>query len=64
MIFGLEGLVKLLYQAVTPGVYVGKCTGVRYEVMPEKPGKWVDKRDAPGLLALRDKDGQALWSAS
>jgi hypothetical protein len=64
MIFGLNGLDKLLYQGQRPGVYVGKCTGVRYEVTPEKPGKWIDKRDTPGLLALHDAEGKALWLAS
>lgn len=61
MIFGQYGLQKLLYQAQTPGVFVGKCTETRYEVTAEKPGKWIDKRDIEGLLALRDKDGKALW---
>ena len=64
MIFGQYGLVKLQYQAKTPGVYVGKCTDTRYEVTPEKPGKWIDKRDVEGLVALHNKDGQALWLAS
>jgi hypothetical protein len=64
MIFGLNGLDKLHYQGATPGVYVGKCTGVRYEVSLEKPGKWVDKRDVAGLLALHDTEGKALWLAS
>lgn len=63
IIFGQYGLQKLLYQAATPGVYVGKCTGTRYEVTPEKPGKWVDKRDVEGLLALHTAEGKALWLA-
>ena len=64
IIFGQYGLAKLLYQGTTPGVYVGKCTSTRYEVTPEKPGKWVDKRDVEGLAALHDAKGTALWLAS
>jgi hypothetical protein len=67
MIFGLEGLVKLVYQGKASAMYVGKCTETKYEVNPEKPAKWIDKRDVAGLLALHTASGERMfveWLAS
>lgn len=67
VIFGQEGLVKLVYQGKAVAVYVGKCTETRYEVTPEKPARWIDKRDLPGLIALHTGSGERMfteWSVS
>lgn len=61
---GAGGLVMLAYSGVSTvqenGIYPGTASGSRYRFGMDKPRGFVDKRDAPGLLACFE-DGKPVF---
>jgi len=60
-ILGVEGMQKLEYRGLLNGMWKGAATGHAYRFTRDQPVKWVDKRDAPAFLALRNDGGHPLF---
>lgn len=59
VIFGQEGLVKINCISRAKGIWFGHYTGRAYPFNSNTATRinWVDRRDVPGLLAMREPDG-------
>jgi hypothetical protein len=53
---GQQGLVKLHYSGAYKGKFKGAVTCTVYEFSPELHTRYVDKRDAPAILAMQIND--------
>ena len=60
VIFGAEGLVKVLYQSVTIFRTIGAVTGRCYTFSGDKLSQYVDRRDLPAMLNWQTQDGGPL----
>jgi len=61
MIFGAFGLELVSYRGSMRGKLKGSVTGHWYEISPEREQMYVDKRDAPDLLAQVGSEAEQLF---
>jgi len=62
VILGEEGLASVYYVGPYSGKIKGPCTGYQYPVsVSDREWMYVDVRDVPGIMAMRDADGQLMF---
>ena len=54
--------MKVAYSGLARGEWKGAFTCQRYPFSPDRRAGWVDKRDAPEMLAFRTAEGDAVFS--
>ena len=62
MVVGEQGLLLVRYVGPHNGVIKGSCTGHKYVVRKtDREPQYVDMRDIPGLMKMRDGDNQLMF---
>jgi len=61
MILGQFGLFKVRYLGDVNGHWRGPQTNHMYEFTRDEPVRYVDRRDIPPILGLKDGEGHPLF---